>query len=208
MLKFKQLSVWVCAGALALSAGWGAPMAQARSDTPAPQTSKPAAPEATPIVGGTSFATAVAVTAGIDYTGNISNTTHAVDVFYLDVQPGQIIRVDIASGVVWDSGAEFQLHDQDHINPLKNQALYAAERSLIFNYMGNTTQPTRYYLRIASLGGGSKDYEFKFTVSNQNDAGVSGDAGDSSDAPRLLTPGLGTVANYSGTISHADNEDW
>ena len=87
MLKFKQLSMWVCAGVLALSAGWGAPMAQARSDTSAPQTSKPAAPEATPIVGGASFGAAVVVAPGVDYTGNISGTTHPTDVFYVDAQP-------------------------------------------------------------------------------------------------------------------------
>ncbi len=167
-----------------------------------------AAPAATPIVGGSSFGTAVAITPGVDYSAAISDTGHTQDYFYFNVSPGQIVTVFFTTTTTW-SQAAFYLYDQAHINPLNNLTLYSTEQTGQFEYMGNRTTPTRYYFVVDTPGAGTNEYLFRLEVANQSDANGASDAGDTAGTATVITPTLGVSTTYAGNLlGYADTDDY
>ncbi len=166
-----------------------------------------AAPTAVPIVGGTTFGTAVAVSPGVEYTGTVS-TTHDLDFFYFDVTPGQIATVVFTSTATWGGSAYFALWDQLHVSQLRSRTISGAEQAYQWVYMGNNTTPTRYYLKVDNSSYRNQ-YLFQVAVADQSDGNVAGDAGDSLATARVITPTAGGITSYSGNrLANADTQDW
>ncbi len=161
----------------------------------------------TPIIGGNSFSTAVVVSPGIEYSGTVSST-HTADYFYFDVAPGQIATVAVSSTATWTGTSTFTLYDQAHVSSLRYKSVSGADQSTQWVYVGNSTTPTRYYLKVSWVSGNGK-YLFQFSLANQTDGGVTGDAGDDAASARVLTPAPNSVTSYSGNrLGNADTIDW
>lgn len=189
----------------------GLPSAQPASATPPNKqiVVAPQAPEATPIVGGTSYGGAVSISPNIEYRGVLTDT-HLKDFFYFDVNPGAIVTLSFLSEVTWTSQTRFYLDDQAHVAPLEFQTIVGAEQANQINYMGKSTTPTRYFFRPESVNstGINNQYTFKLELEEQFDGGRAFDAGETAVIARLITPTLGSSTAYTGTIGNADTEDW
>ena len=169
------------------------------------------APEAMPIVGGTSYGTAVAISPGIEYSGILTGTTRPKDFFSFTVNPGAIVTLTFTSGVTWTSTAYFYLDDQDHTSYLTYVGNTGPEQTKQIVYIGKSTTPTKYYVR-AEISGSSvtniDNYAFKLEMEDQADSGQAYDAGEAATSPRVITPTLGTTTTYTGTVGGADTNDW
>jgi hypothetical protein len=138
-----------------------------------------AAPAVTPIVGGTTWDTAVAISPGVEYEASVSST-HLDDWFYIDVNPGQILTLPFSTTNTWSSSF-FYLYDQTHMAPhLAAQYGTASGQSFVWHWMGSnlggSSTPTRYYFMNHWLSG-TNVYRFSFTLADQHDGGATGDAG-------------------------------
>ncbi|MDG6229221.1 MAG: hypothetical protein QCH96_04595 [Candidatus Thermoplasmatota archaeon] len=69
-----------------------------------------------------------------------------------------------------------------------------------FSYTAETT--ARHFVKITT-DAGAGEYTFDILLTNQNDAGTGGDAGNSITTATPITPG-----EYSGYLSYTDVEDW
>ncbi len=167
-----------------------------------------AVPAVTPIVGGSSFGTAVLITPGVQYSAQVKQTTHITDYFYFDVTPGQYLTLNFSSGVIW-TGAGFYLYDQDHVNPLvTGVTISGPEQARTFRYLGNSTTPTRYYF-VAMYPTATNDYLFDFTLADQMDGGTAGDAGDTPGTAKTVTATQGSQTLFAGNqLGYEDTHDW
>jgi hypothetical protein len=165
-----------------------------------------AAPPETPIVGGSSFATAVVISPLVEYSAEVSSA-HQSDYFYFDVTPGQIVTVYFTSTTTW-AGANFKLWDQNHLSALRTQFVSGPEQSYQFVYVGNSTTPTRYYLTV-QYNAGTSQYLFQVALADQTDGNVTGDAGETLATARVITPSAGGTTSYSSnTLGSGDATDW
>ena len=165
-----------------------------------------AATATAPIIGGSSYGTAVSISPDTEYSASIDNTTHKSDYFYFDAVPGEIVTMVFTSTTTFKS-ATFYLYDQNHVNYLAYQAVNSPERTYRFVYMGNNTTPTKYYFVVMSPGSGANTYTFRYEVDAQADVTSPGDAGDDSGTAKEITPGGDTT--YAGNLlGWADKFDW
>jgi hypothetical protein len=164
-----------------------------------------AASVSVPITGGDGYATAVAISPDTEYSASL-DTVHKNDYFYFNAAAGQSVTIVFTSTTTFQ-GATFYLYDQNHINYVAYQAVNGPEQSYRFVYMGNNTTPTKYYFVVTSPGYGTSVYTFWYEVNPQADGASPGDAGDTVDTARQITPGVNTT--YAGNLlGFADVHDW
>ena len=128
---------------------------------------------ATPIIGGSSFGTAVSISPNTEYSASINNTSHTSDYFSFNVVPGQIVTVVFTSTTTFNS-AGFYLYDQSHISYLAYKGVNGTEQTFQFVYMGNNTTPTKYYFVVMNPGSGANAYTFRYEIGTQADGGQPG----------------------------------
>ena len=161
---------------------------------------------ATPIIGGSSFGTAVSISPNTEYSASINNTSHTSDYFTFNAVPGQIVTVVFTSTTTFNSSG-FYLYDQSHISSLAYKGVNGTEQTFQFMYMGNNTTPTKYYFVVMNPGSGSNAYTFRYEVGAQTDGGQTGDAGDTSGTARVITPGANTMY-ANNLLGFTDRDDW
>jgi hypothetical protein len=201
IMKAKLISIGL---RVALALGMG--LAAANSLTH-PSLAEEDIPNTTPIIGGSGFATAVVVSPDIEYSGTVSGT-HTNEYFYFDVSPGQIATIAFTSTTTWGGGASFRLWDQNHVNAFKSLYVGGASQANQFLYVGNSTTPSRYYFQAQVNGATSNAYLFQISIADQTDGNMTGDAGDTAPAARIITPTLDSITTYSSTMGNVDNLDW
>ena len=119
-------------------------------------------------------------------TGTLDPDAGDSDDWYLfSVCEGQTIQISLTSSEDYD----FELAD-------------TVGNSIGQSYTADMTG--QYFLHIfANDGAGASDYTFSITLVGQNDAGSGGDAGNSIDQAKSISPG-----SYSGYMDYNDVEDW
>jgi hypothetical protein len=165
---------------------------------------------ATPITGGTSFGTAVALTTNTEYS-SILNAAQPKHFFELTVNPGAIVTVSATSAVTFTSGSAYiYMDDQLHVSYLKYLTLSGAEQAASMTYIGDSTTPTKYYIRAegSTSATANQHIGFKVTVTDQADGGQPFDAPETAVLARAITPTLGTTTAFQGMSGGIDDDDY
>jgi len=120
------------------------------------------------------------------------------DWFFFAVCEGQDIEIELTpqSGFDFDIG----LWDDDENLEASSSNSGSATESLSFtaDYTG------KFYFQILYVSGtGEGQYTFDVSLTSQNDAGTSSDAGDSFNDATSISPGF-----YTGYLDSTDEEDW
>lgn len=171
----------------------------------------PESVEATPIVGGTSYGSAVAISPNVDYSGVLTGTSHQKDFFFFDVNPGAIVTLSYSSAVTWTASTYFYLEDQAHVTYLDYVGISGAEQTAQQTYMGKSTTPTRYYIRAegsSSSPSAVSHYGFRLQIEDQHDGTQAYDAAETAASARVIAPALGSSTTYTGTLGGPDADDW
>ncbi|MBM4248103.1 MAG: hypothetical protein FJ149_01435 [Euryarchaeota archaeon] len=150
-----------------------------------------------------SFANAELITPG-DYSGELNlagGPDDQEDYYKFAVAEGQWFGVTGTGGV----GAEVRFHvanpDQDEI--LTSDWLATGNSETLQYTLGHANSGTYYVWAEMTASDGRANYTFNLDVLDQEDAGQTGDAGDTDSTARAVTPGT-----YDGWLEDEDVDDY
>jgi hypothetical protein len=131
---------------------------------------------------------------------NVSNNPNdLVDYYKFNVSAGQIIGFDMWCGNA-ETGSVMYAMYRPNGTIFRTSELLAPGTSQQLSWMTNNSGAGQWYIKAE----GPNTYNFNLTLTNQSDAGVTGDAGDDLNTPRAIEPN----ETYSGQEGDDDIADY